>query len=529
MFRLEKNKHSCEFINGAERLRISFVTAEIVRVSYIEGDSFKDATSRVVGKLPDFSNFQFEESEESVIIKTGAIQLRISKESGAICFMDVHENVLLQESLNGGKRLTRKEVYRNVYARDGKVSTGQSIDGARAEGEASERVFDRHAFEAKLEFSFADDEAIFGLGSHEEGYCNLRGKMQRLYQQNMKMVVPCLTSSKIYGLLWDCSSSMIFDDTSGICSWWAECVDQVDYYFYTGADASAVAKNYYTLTGTPPMLPRWAFGYVQSKERYVNAEEILEVAREYRRRNIPLDMLVLDWKSWPDGNGWGQKSFDPARFPDPKAFLDELHAMDVKLMVSIWPIMSGGCPNQIELRERGLMLGNQSTYNAFDPTGRETYWQQARDGLFAHGVDAWWCDCTEPFEADWFGEVKPEPEPRMAMNTDQAKRYIDEGETIAYSLLHSQGIYDGQRSVTDEKRVVNLTRSSHAGQHRYSTVSWSGDICATWDVLRSSIPEGVNFCATGEPYWTVDIGAFFVGGDSENRWFWKGDYDAGCR
>jgi alpha-D-xyloside xylohydrolase len=528
MFQFFKKPHSCEGVDGEKRLRLAFVNSSVVRISYTQGGEFNDRPSRIVTEAARFDGFQISDEEKSVCITTDALQLRVSKASGAICFMDAQGNVLQQEPERGGKALLRKEVFRNVYDPAAEVSTGESIDGARAESKACERVFDRNAFEAKLEFTFADDEALFGLGSHEEGYGNLRGKTQQLYQQNMKAVVPCLVSSKGYGLLLDCTSTMVFHDDAHGSFWWAECVDQLDYYFIGGGDASAVARNYYALTGAPPMLPRWAFGYVQSKERYVTAEEILAVAREYRRRNIPLDVMVLDWKSWPDGNGWGQKSFDPARFPNPAAFLDELHALDVKLMVSIWPIMSGDCPNQVELRERGLMLGNQSTYNAFAPEARATYWQQARDGLFAQGVDAWWCDCTEPFEADWVGAVKPEPDLRLTLNTDHAKLYLDEGELSAYSLLHSQGIYEGQRAVTKDKRVLNLTRSAYAGQHRYSTVSWSGDICATWEVLRRSIPEGVNFCATGEPYWTLDIGAFFIASDPD-RWFWRGDYDAGCR
>jgi alpha-D-xyloside xylohydrolase len=276
------------------------------------------------------------------------------------------------------------------------------------------------------------------------------------------------------------------------------------------------------------MLPKWAFGYVQSKERYVNAEEMLAVVREYRRREIPLDCIVLDWKSWPNGAGWGQKSFDPIRFPDPAAFTEELHSMGARLMISIWPIMTGGCENQRELLAHGLMLGNQSTYDAFQPAARKLYWEQAQRGLFDLGVDAWWCDCTEPFEADWNGAVKPEPHRRLAINTDESKLYLDAGEINAYSLVHSQGIYEGQRSVTASKRVLNLTRSSYAGQHRYGTVTWNGDVCATWETLRRSIPEGLNFCATGEPYWTVDAGGFFID-HNPDLWFWRGDYRSGCR
>ncbi len=528
MYTLVEKSPSCVLVDGEKRLRITFVSAALVRVSYIEGEAFADPESSIVTSSALFSGFSAAGNEDSLLLATPELQVEVLLESGAVTFRDAAGNILQQEPARGGKALIPKAVYRNVYDHTTEVSTGQNIDGARAEGEAVDRVFDRNAFEAKLEFTFADDEALFGLGSHEEGYGNLRGKSQLLYQQNMKMVVPAFVSTKGYGLMWDCSSAMVFHDDAYGSHWWAECVDQIDYYFIGGGSASAVAKNYYELTGAPPMLPKWAFGYVQSKERYVNAEEIVGIAREYRRRDIPLDIMVLDWKSWPDGPGWGQKNFDPARFPDPKAFLDELHAMNVKLMVSIWPIMSGECDNQIELREQGLMFGNQSTYNAFDPKAREIYWRQAKDGLFDNGVDAWWCDCTEPFEADWNGKVKLEPHQRLIKNTDQAKRYIDEGQICSFSLHHSQGIYEGQRAASDEKRVLNLTRSSYAGQHRYSTVSWNGDISSTWEVYRRSIPEGVNFCATGEPYWTLDIGGFFVRNDPD-MWFWSGDYEEGCR
>ena len=254
----------------------------------------------------------------------------------------------------------------------------------------------------------------------------------------------------------------------------------------------------------------------------------MEVAKEHRRRKIPLDLLVLDWKSWPNGSGWGQKSFDPARFPDPEALTRELHELGVRLMVSIWPIMTNGCADQKEMLARGKMLGNQSTYDAFDPVARSVYWDQVNRGLFSRGVDAWWCDCTEPFEADWSGAVKPEPHERLRINTEASKKYLDQGLINAYSLLHSLGIHEGQLRESPDKRVVNLTRSSYAGQHRYGTICWNGDICATWETLRRCIPEGVNFCATGEPYWTVDIGGFFINHDRD-YWFWRGDFPAGCR
>lgn len=154
-------------------------------------------------------------------------------------------------------------------------------------------------------------------------------------------------------------------------------------------------------------------------------------------------------------------------------------------------------------------------------------WDQANKGLFSKGIDAWWCDCTEPFEGDWKGEVKPESEERLVINTEESKKYLEPEYINAFSLVHSKGIYEGQRSTTEEKRVVNLTRSAYAGQHRYGTITWSGDIAAKWETLKKQIPEGLNFCVNGEPYWTTDIGAFFTK-NKRDLWFWDGDYNEGC-
>ena len=528
MFTLASNRDAVVLVAGETRLRILFVTESIARVTVTAGKEFQAKPSLIVTATSKFSGCSIQETTGAFEISTPALKLVVSKATGAIQYFDSTGKLLLRELDRGGKTLTPKKVFRNVFKSGAQAAASQSIDGARAAATDFETVFDRDAFEAKLEFQFAPDEAIFGLGSHEEGYGNLRGKTQQLYQQNMKIVVPYFVSTRGYGVLLDCGSLMKFrDGTDGAC-WWADAVDELDFYFIAGGSFDAVTKNLHELNGKTPMLPKWAFGFAQSKERYVNARELIEVVREYRRRKIPLDLIVLDWKSWPNGAGWGQKNFDPARFPDPKELTDELHSLGAKLMVSIWPIMTGDCPNQRELQERGLMLGNQSTYDAFSPEAREVYWRQAQQGLFANGVDAWWCDCTEPFEADWLGETKPEPHARRLLNTEASKKYLDAAQINSYSLLHSQGIYEGQRRATSEKRVVNLTRSGYAGQHRYATICWNGDICATWETLRRCIPEGVNFCATGEPFWTVDIGGFFINNDPK-LWFWRGDYADGCR
>ncbi len=528
MFELESNDGAVILADGTKRLRISFVTEAIARITFTDGKPFKNAPSHIVIAKSVFTAYELRETPGEFIIGTNAIRFVVSKQTGAISYFDARGNLLTREPARGGKWLTPKEVYKSVYDREAEPGTNQNANSLSVPGTGCRRVLDRTAFEAKLEFEFSENEALFGLGSHEEGYGNLRGKSRELYQHNLKAVVPFFVSTKGYGVLLDCGSLMTFHDDAHGSYIWADVVDELDYYFIRGERLEDITRGYYTLTGRPPMLPKWMFGYIQSKERYVNAGEMIEVVREYRRREIPLDVIVLDWKYWPADSGWGQKSFDPVRFPDPKAFTDALHKLGAKLMISIWPKMTGDCPDRRELLERGLLLGDRATYDAFNPEARQCYWEQAYRGLFVHGIDAWWCDCTEPFEPDWSGAVKPEVHARLLLNTDYSKRYLDPGLINLYSLLHSQGIYEGQRSVTNAKRVVNLTRSAYAAQHRYATITWSGDICATWETLRRSIPEGLNFCVTGEPYWTLDIGGFFIRYDPA-LWFWRGDYNAGCR
>jgi alpha-D-xyloside xylohydrolase len=516
------------FHSEDRRLRIEFFTDRIARVTFTKKQTFLSRPSRMVVGVPEKVKHELLEEDDCYVLRSSSLKIMLNKATGALRYFDRSGKLLMQEPERGGKWLTPRPVTRNIFDRDTAVEQGQSIDGARATATNYVTEFARDAFEAKLEFAFAEDEALFGLGSHEEGYANLRGRSRDLYQQNMKAVVPHLVSTRGYGILLDCCSAMTFHDDALGSYWWADCVDELDFYFIHGTSFDEVIRGYRYLTGTTPLPPKWAFGYVHSKERYVTADEMVEVVAEYRRRRIPLDVIVLDWKSWSNGAGWGQKSFDPIRFPDPDRFTEQLHAMGTRLMISIWPIMTGGCDDQRELLDRDLMLGNKSTYNAFDPMARELYWNQASQGLFSHGTDAWWCDCTEPFEADWAGAVKPEPHRRFALNTDESKLYLDPCDINAYSLLHSQGIYEGQRRATSAKRVLNLTRSSYAGQHRYGTFTWNGDICATWETLRRSIAEGINFCATGEPYWTVDIGGFFID-NNPDLWFWRGDYSDGCR
>jgi alpha-D-xyloside xylohydrolase len=501
-------------------------TPHLIRVRYSLNPDFSTMESPMVVVQPDPEvRFTLQETSTSLIFSTSAVTVSIDRQTAAFTYCDQQGALLTKEPARGGKTLEQVDVLVSSFDESTAIESRENVDGVRIDTQNVRKVVDRQAYHAKLEFEWAEGEALYGLGSHEEGMFNLRGKHQYLYQHNMKAVIPVILSTHGYGIFVDNCSLMIFRDDAFGSYLWSDVSDELDYYFVYGPEFDQIIRELRYLTGQAPLLPKWAFGYIQSKERYTNQEELLEVVQQYRARELPLDCIVLDWKSWT-GDLWGQKTLDPERFPNPNKMTEELHALHAHLMVSIWPIMRPGGANWQELHEQGFLLGNQATYDAFNPQARDCYWRQANDGLFSHGIDAWWCDCTEPFEADWKGAVKPEPEERMCINTGQAKRYLDPELINAYSLLHSQGIYEGQRQATEAKRVVNLTRSAYLGQQRYATITWSGDVAANWDTLRRQIAEGLNFCVTGMPYWTTDIGAFFVQRKPE-LWFWNGNYDEG--
>ncbi len=495
-----------------------------VRFSLLPEFSPKDSLIVTAKPEPEIA-YTVEETPESLILATSAVTIAIQRQTLAFTYFDRQGRVLTKEPDRGGKTLDPVDVLVSVFDESTTIESRDNADGVRMDARNVRQVVDRKAYHTKLEFEWVEGEALYGLGSHEEGMFNLRGQHQYLYQQNMKAVVPVLISTRGYGVFIDSCSLMTFHDDAFGSYLWSDVDDALDYYFLYGPEFDQIVHEIRTLTGRSPMLPKWAFGYVQSKERYVTQAELIDIAREYRRRELPLDCIVLDWKSWT-GDLWGQKTFDPQRFPNPSQMTADLHDLHTRMMISIWPIMRPGGANWQEMKDNAYLLGNQATYNAFSPEARACYWEQANQGLFSHGIDAWWCDCTEPFEADWKGANKPEPEERLRINTEEAKRYLDPEQINAYSLLHSQGIYEGQRRAAKEKRVINLTRSAYLGQQRYATVTWSGDTAARWETFRRQIAEGLNFCATGMPYWTLDIGGFFVKRKPE-MWFWSGDYDEG--
>lgn len=479
-----------------------------------------------------------EDGESEITVFAGRIRAVLSKKNGAVTWMDADSGeTWLREA---GRDMCEEEVVR--YTTGGEapvVKRVKTVDGERSFIENLKQVTDRKAYRARLYFDWEEDEGIYGLGQAEEGIYNYRHHTQYLYQHNMRIPMPMFVSSKNYGILVDCCSLMTFQDDENGSYLFLDTVDQMDYYFIAGEKLDDVIDGYRMLTGKAAMLPKWAYGYVQSREAYHTADELLEIGEEYRKRGVPLDCVVQDWNTWKPGI-WGEKKVDPSRYANLKEVNEKLHEMNIHTMVSVWPNMAEGGENHREFVENNQILGDFSTYDAFNEEARERYWRQAKEGLFDQGFDSWWCDSTEPFSGpDWGGPVKREPWERYSLVGGEHKKYLDAAQVNAFALMHAKGIFENQRKDVPDKRVLNLTRSGYASQQKYGVMLWSGDIYASWKTLKRQIAEGLNMAMSGMPYWTLDIGAFFVVGSAWQKrgcgcstnpdplWFWTGEYNDG--
>ena len=301
-------------------------------------------------------------------------------------------------------------------------------------------------------------------------------------------------------------------------SLWSEMGNGIDYYFVAGNSMDEVISGYRTLTGKSQIMPKWAMGFWQSRERYKTQDELLETLAEFRKREIPIDNIVQDWSYWPEAE-WGSHKFDKERFPDPKGMVDKIHEMNARIMISVWPKFYMNTDHYKAFDKNGWMYQQAvkdsirdwigqgyigSFYDAYAEGARKLFWKQLEENLYSLGIDAWWMDASEPNIQD---------------NTDMDYRKKLCGPTAlgpstkyfnAYSLVNAEAIYDGQRSVNPDDRVFLLTRSGFTGIQRYSTAVWSGDIGTRWEDMKAQISAGLNFALSGIPYWTMDIGGFCV-------------------
>jgi alpha-D-xyloside xylohydrolase len=300
-------------------------------------------------------------------------------------------------------------------------------------------------------------------------------------------------------------------------SLWSGVGDGVDYYFCYGPEVDGVIAGYRAVTGEATLLPKWAFGLWQSRQRYNTSQESLDVLEGFRSRKIPVDVIVQDWFYWKEDQ-WGSHEFDATRFPDPDAWIRDVHdKYHAKLLISVWPKYYTKTKNFDDMQSKGYLyqpnlekkvidwVGYPDTfYDAFNAGARQAFWDQIKTALFDKKVDAWWLDASEP-------DLLPTPT-LDGQRTSVHPTAAGTGSRVlnAYPLVHARGVFEGQRAAAPDQRVTILTRSSFAGLQHYGSATWSGDISSTWTAMRKQIAAGIGFSLSGNPYWSMDAGGFSV-------------------
>lgn len=474
---------------NAVDIEVQFFAPAVARIiKSPEGVAYEKESLSVIAK-PEKVSFKADIKDNKIVLNTSELSVSVDTGTGIVSYFSKDGKVLLAEK-----------------------SGMQFIDFDDA-GTKTYQVYQP--------FVLDKEEAIYGLGQLQNGKMIQRNMTKNLIQGNVEDVSPFFQSTKGYGVFWDNYSPTLFTDNEVETSFRSEVGDCVDYYFMYGKDADGVIAQVRSLTGQAPMFPLWTYGYWQSKERYKSQEEVVDVVRKYRELGIPLDGIIQDWQYWGHNYLWNAMDFQNPTFNNPQKMMEDVHAMNAHMAISIWSSFGPMTKPYRELDKKGMLFnfttwpqsGLESwppnmeypsgvrVYDAYNPEARDIYWKYLNDGIFKLGMDAWWMDSTEPDHLDW----KPED-----MDT---KTYLGSFRKVrnAYPLMTVGGVYDHQRAVTSDKRVFILTRSGFLGQQRYGANVWSGDVASTWESFRNQIPAGLNFSLCGMPHWNSDIGGFFAG------------------
>ena len=487
------------FQSGAV-LKLQLCTDSVIHFLYSPTGNFPPQNDYVVRKtswapVP----WKMESSDKNITLTTARVKVILERDTGAISFATLAGQGLFRD----GKRFMIPEV----------------VNG--------EKTY--HA-ETVVEM-YGSREGFYGLGQHQAGVWNYHGESVEISQENTNIAVPVLLSSQGYGIFWNNPSRTRFNNRFvHVMYISSEVADTIDYYFMYGPDFDQVIASYRDLTGRAPLFSRWAYGFWQCKNRYKSQEELLNVAQKYRDLHLPVDAIVQDWFWW---NRKGEHVFNN-NYPDPKAMVDQLHKNNFHLMISVWPFFEPGSKEYEDMDRRGFFIERtkiphlpyhaqgMAVYDPTNPEARKYYWSLMDKALFKIGVDAWWLDTTEP-------ETEGQEENILLGH----KLLIGSGDRYAnlFPLMTTRAVYEGQRAASDQKRVFILSRSAFAGVQRNAVTAWSGDVLSDWLSFKRQIPAGLNYSVSGLPYWTTDIGGFFIGNMSDPdfrelfiRWFQFGAF-----
>ncbi len=465
-------------------MKVQICQADIVRVIYTPTSSFPAKISLCVNRTWSTPAFTTSDVGDTITLQTSRIKAKVSRLTATVTYTDLSNNVVLSEydksmaaaTVEGISTYTCTTIY-NSPTSEGLYGLGQHmIDGGAG-------------------------ATTFNYKGHDETITQEYSGGNHFYESS-----PVLVSTRGYGLFWDNYSKSWFYGGEGSNTRYrysSECGDLIDYYFFYGPELDAIVSLFRTATGKVPMLAKWSYGLIQSKDRYSTQAEFLSVKDGYRNNNIPVDCIVQDWQWWAP-NPWGSHIFDASRYPDVKSMVDQVHSANIHTMVSIWPSFTPPSSNYTELNNLGALWpvtsGSTRFVDAYHTNGREAYWRQLKDEVLVnHGWDAWWNDNNEP-------DPYPDPFDRHAITTAMGKGCLYYN---TYSLMITTTGYTNWRRDIPGRRASLLSRSAFAGQQRAGTITWNNDISCNFPALANSIPCGLNFCISGNPYWCTDIGGYW--------------------
>lgn len=532
-------------------LQVSACSDSVMHVMFYTGKAVPTPRVPVVVGPCTLGDAEVKDANQELSLITKSLRVVVSKDSGRLRFLDARGRAILEEPLRGGRNLVPGKIEGESTYKPEQLFLSASNEayyglGQRQEGFMNWRgipvrlqqvdtqiavpvvlsnkgygVFWNNA--ARTDFNPTDREVKIDKSGHavfttdEEGVYGFlaaggTGRDDIALKVNDETIahlngylVPYAVSGKIrlaghteYTLTMTGGGegASVFikgPSESNLTGFRSEVGDAIDYYFFYGPDLNKVVAEYRSLTGAAPLFPKWAYGFLQCRERYSSQAQLLDAARGFRSRDIPVDAIIQDWQYWGK-YGWNAMRFDEEHYPAPKSMIETLHDENLHFIISVWSKFDRDTPIYNEMKAASLLVPGTEWFDAFNPAARKLYWSHMRAGLFNLGVDGWWLDATEPE----FDALKGR------------KTFLGTGEFVrnAYPFYVTKAVYEGQRSTAPSQRVFILTRAAYAGQQRYAAASWSGDIGAGWEDLRLQIPAGLNFTASGIPYWTTDVGGF---------------------
>jgi alpha-D-xyloside xylohydrolase len=439
----------------------------------------------------------------SASIRNGNIEARINKE-GWLSFHNAKGDILIEEYWRNRADLSRYTCPQNIDGRELKPIPGGD-------------------WRITLRFEAVEGEKIFGLGQYQEPFLDKKGSVLELAHRNTQSSVPFALSSRGYGFLWNNPAVGRVSFARNITEWSVQDSLELDYWITAGDSPARIEEQYTAVTGRVPMMPDYGLGFTQCKLRYRNQAELLEAAREYKRRGLPIDIIVADFFHWTVQGEW---QFDPVDWPDVEGIVTELRGMGIELMVSIWPTVDTRSRYYKEMLEKGYLIQVDRGYRInmnwmgetlfFDPTdqgAREFIWSKAKEHYFDKGIRVFWLDEAEPeFGIYDFDNYRYRIGPALQV-------------TNVYPMMYAKAFYDGLKAA-GQTEILNLVRTAWAGSQRYGALTWSGDINSSFRALREQLAAGLSMAIAGIPWWTTDIGGF-IGGKPEDpsfrelmiRWF----------